>query len=385
MQTVFTTYKMPKTGIICVFIGMSVGSILAQSNPSRLTAREGRVFQIFQFPNNQMPRIDGNTDDWSMVPATYTYGTNELNDTEDGMGTNIDPKDLDVEVTLGWVKGLNRIYFKYKAFDDYWDFGRFSNKGYQNDIFEIVVDGDLSGGPFIFNPMYKKEEMKWASNSPAYLENHFSFSGVHAQNYHIYTPPVNDAWTLVWGCQHWIAEFPRSNYAYNYDFLPGDSGTLILEGWITPYDYAPYEGPEGAIESILEENKVIGFSWSILDFDGDKREGHVNLAHDVQMVKNASYLCAFALMPLEKELRPRVKAKWTFEVIHMEKGVVSFRDQSEGDIEKWHWDFGNGDTSDQQNPVYTFPEKGVHKVITLTVEGPAGSAKRTRYWEVMLK
>ena len=39
----------------------------------------------------------------------------KLNDTEDGMSLNLDPEDLDVQVTISWVKGLNRIYFLYKA------------------------------------------------------------------------------------------------------------------------------------------------------------------------------------------------------------------------------------------------------------------------------
>lgn len=26
-------------------------------------------YKIFQFPANQIPRIDGNSDDWSIVPA----------------------------------------------------------------------------------------------------------------------------------------------------------------------------------------------------------------------------------------------------------------------------------------------------------------------------
>ncbi len=238
--------------------------IQAQPHPSYQLAREGKVFKVFQFSRDQMPRIDGQTGDWEMVPEEYQYGTDLLKDTEDGLGTEIDPNDLEVQVSVGWVKGLNRLYFLYEAYDDYWDFGRFNPEGYLNDIFEIAVDGDLSGGPFIFNPIYDPEEMKWASHTPAYLENHFTFSGVHAQNYHIYTPPVNNAWVLIWGNQHWIAEFPQANYAYDYDFQPGESGKLVLECWITPYDYAPYEGPEQAIESQLEENKVIGLSWSIL-------------------------------------------------------------------------------------------------------------------------
>ena len=56
------------------------------------------------------------------------------------------PKNLDVRVRVGWVKGLNRLYFLYEAYDNYWDF---SLPGLHNDIFEVVVDGDLSSGPLI--------------------------------------------------------------------------------------------------------------------------------------------------------------------------------------------------------------------------------------------
>jgi hypothetical protein len=370
--------------LLGVFL-LDIPSASGQSTSGYQTARNGKVFQIFQFPRNQMPRIDGDKNDWAIVPKNYTYGTDQLSDTEDGAGTNIDPRDLDVKVTIGWVKGLNRIYFLYEAYDDFWDFERFNPEGYMNDIFELVVDGDLSGGPFIQNPLYDPGQIKWQPQTPSYIENHLNFSGVHAQNYHIYTPPVNNAWVLVWGCQPWISEFPRANYAYEYDFKHGESGTLVLEGWITPYDYAPYEGPQRAVESELKENKVIGLSWSILDFDGGKREGHVNLAHNTKMVNNASYLCAFQLMPLEKKFLDPIKAAWTFEVIDEEKGIVAFKDESIGTISKWTWDFGNGDSSTEQNPVFQFKKKSVRKVITLTVEGPAGSSKRTRYWEVMIR
>ena len=371
-----------------IFLFLLTGNILvtnAQSTPTYNTARNGKIFQIFQFPRNQMPRIDGDKSDWELVPKNYTYGTDLLNDTEDGMGTDIDPKDLDVKVTIGWVKGLNRIYFLYEAYDDFWDFERFNPEGYMNDIFELVVDGDLSGGPFIQNPLYDPAQLKWQPQSPSYIENHFNFSGVHAQNYHIFTPPVNNTWVLVWGSQPWVSEFPYANQAYTYNFKHGESGTLILEGWITPYDYAPYEGPQRAVESELKENKVIGLSWSILDFDGGEREGHVNLSHNVKMVSNASYLCAFQLMPLEKEFLEPIKAAWTFKVIDEENGIVAFKDESIGAIDRWTWDFGNGDTSTEQNPIYSFKEKGVRKVITLEVEGPDGSSKRTRYWEVMIR
>lgn len=380
----FRKGNMARLFLLCYLLG-NISIANGQSTPTYNTSRNGKIFQIFQFPRNQMPQIDGDKSDWAIIPENYTYGTDLLNDTEDGMGTDIDSKDLDVKVTIGWVKGLNRIYFLYEAYDDFWDFERFNPEGYMNDIFELVVDGDLSGGPFIKNPLYDPEQMRWEPQTASYIENHFNFSGVHAQNYHIYTPPVNNAWVLIWGSQPWISEFPHANYAYDYDFKHGESGTLTLEGWITPYDYAPYEGPLRAVESELRENKVIGLSWSILDFDGGKREGHVNLAHNVRMVNNASYLCAFQLMPLEKEFLEPIKAAWTFEIIDEEKGIVAFKDESIGAIDKWTWDFGNDDSSTEQNPIHWFKKKGVRKVITLKVEGPKGSSKRTRYWEVMIR
>ena len=57
-----------------------------------------------------------------MVPESYAVGMDELMDTEQGHGLNHDTKNLDVKVRVGWVKGLNRLYFLYEGFDNYWDF-----------------------------------------------------------------------------------------------------------------------------------------------------------------------------------------------------------------------------------------------------------------------
>lgn len=349
-------------------------SICAEDKPEHKLSRPDKVFKIFQFPRDQMPRIDGDTDDWKIVPDEYAYGSDEVVDTIDGHGANFDRQDLDINVRVGWVKGLNRLYFLYEAHDDFWDFGRFNPGGYINDIFEIAVDGDLSGGPFINNPLITDG-----------IENHFAFKGVHAQNYHIYTPPVDNAWVLVWGCQAWIGEFPQSNWAYSYDFKHGESGKLVLEFWITPYDYAPFDGPEHAVESKLRENHLIGLSWSVLDFDGDKRDGFYNLAHDARMVSDGTYLCAFQLMPLEKKLQKKFQAEWSFKVVDMDKRKVAFKDESAGKITSWKWTFGDGETSTERNPVHVFTKAGVHYVTTLEVAGPAGKSRRSRFWDVMVK
>ena len=50
------------------------------------------TFKIFQFPPDKIPRIDGNPDDWSIVPDSYSIGMDQLMDTEEGHGMNHDPR-----------------------------------------------------------------------------------------------------------------------------------------------------------------------------------------------------------------------------------------------------------------------------------------------------
>ena len=58
---------------------------------------------------------------------------------------------------------------------------------------------------------------------------------------------------------------------------------------------------------------------------------------------------------------------------------------SYGKITRWHWDFGDGTTSDEQNPIHTYPRDFAHYVVTLTVEGPGGSARCCKVWEVCVR
>ncbi|HWG18212.1 MAG TPA: hypothetical protein VN678_10140, partial [Acidobacteriaceae bacterium] len=103
------------------------------------------IFKVFQFPADQVPRIDGDPSDWAMVPDSYAITLVDMHDDEHKHAAP-DPKDLSIKVKVGWVKGLHRLYFLYEADDNYWDF---ADPGLHNDTFEIVVDGDRSGGPLV--------------------------------------------------------------------------------------------------------------------------------------------------------------------------------------------------------------------------------------------
>ena len=337
-------------------------------------AQDKRSYKIFQFPADQIPRIDGNADDWSIVPDSYIVGMDQLWD-DSGKHETADPENLHVQVTVGWVKGMNRLYFLYEAYDNYWDF---SLPGLHNDTFELVVDGDQSGGPFIdrFHPNKNLDIM----------DAYFSFHGVHAQNYHIFTPSKGKDWTLAWGSQPWIKDLPYANSACKYNFTPGESGNLTLELWITPFDYAGNE-PSRAVKSLLTENKNVGLSWAIIDYDDVNKKGNNgfwNLSKEHTMYGNASYLLPFTLMPLEDRFRKPIEADWSFEVVDMDRRLVAFIDQSVGEINSWKWDFGDGTTSAEQNPMHKYQEAGKY-VVVLWVEGPAGKSRRSKVWDVAVK
>jgi hypothetical protein len=346
--------------------------------PAALPAleRPEKEFRIYQFPADRIPRIDGNADDWEMVPGEYRIGLDQLSDTTGGRGTNYNRADLDVQVRVGWVKGLNQLYFLYEATDDYWDFAR---TDLHNDIFELVVDGDLSGGPFIkhLHPLWKERPD----------QGHFAFHGVHAQNYHIFTPSEGKDWAMVWGCQPWIKDLPYANAAQHYNFRPHEGGRYVLEFWITPFDYAPAEGPARAVVSQLREGARIGMSWSVLDYDDEESKGNKafwNLSHKTTMYGDASDLCAFRLMPLEARWRKPVEALWTFEVTDRKSRTVAFRDESHGAVSSWRWDFGDGTTSEERNPVHTY-SRGGEFTVTLWVRGGGAESRRSKVWDLFLE
>lgn len=356
------------------FIRVTLFSCFLVLNALYISGQDTRSFKVFQFPSDKIPTINGESSDWNLVPESYVVGMDELWD-DSGKQPKADPKNLDVRVKVGWVNGLNRLYFLYEAYDDYWDF---SQPGLHNDTFELIVDADQSGGPFIdrFHP----------NKSLDIMDAYFSFHGVHAQNYHIFTPALEKDWTMVWGSQPWIKNLPYANAAYHYDFKPGESGKLTLEFWITPFDYAGND-PSRAIESILTENKNIGLCWAIIDYDdvkNEKNNGFWNLSKEHTMYGNASYSLPFKLMPLEPQFKKEIQAKWSFKIINMNQKQVAFIDASEGEINTWHWDFGDGTISTEQNPIHQYKEADKYVVI-LEVKGPKGTSKLSKVWDVAVK
>lgn len=362
-------------------------AVVLASWPALALEKPGVTYPVFQFPADQIPRIDGDPADWAMVPESYVVGKDQLrNDAKNPPAAG--DKSLAVRVRVGWVKGLNRLYFLYEAEDDFWDFDQ---PGLRNDTFEIMVDGDASGGPLIdkgHKEFWTAERVGAAAAAPDERisddDANWAIHGVHAQNYHVFTPAVNKDWTLAWGAPTWTKEFPWANAAQAFSFKHGESGKLVLEFWITPFDYAGPEGAHRAVESVLTENKIIGLAWIVIDYDGATPRGFWTLSPQRTSYGDASALCAFQLKPLEARFQPTLAAQWSWTIVDMERRLVAFKDLSIGNITSWRWDFGDGTTSTEQHPQHTYAKPGSYVVI-LDVAGPDGTARRSKVWDVQLK
>ena len=102
------------------------------------------------------------------------------------------------------------------------------------------------------------------------------------------------------------------------------------------------------------------------------------------MFGNAHMERLFTLMPLEPQFRKPLECEYSFTRVGETRTVV-FEDKTYGEVTKWHWDFGDGTTSDEQNPIHTYAKDGVHYVVTLYVEGPTGKAQCCKVWEVCVR
>lgn len=59
--------------------------------------------------------------------------------------------------------------------------------------------------------------------------------------------------------------------------------------------------------------------------------------------------------------------------------TVAFRDLSTRNPNRWRWDFGDGESSTQQNPVHQYPPTGTTFAVTLTVGNALGESSVTNF------
>ncbi len=131
----------------------------------------------------------------------------------------------------------------------------------------------------------------------------------------------------------------------------------------------------------LSEGNVVKWYW---DFGDGQTSGQKNPVHNYS-IPGVYEVCLTIVTDkgctsiyCEKvRVGPSTRCKAFFEVIYSDcyspfredcmSNFVAFMDKSFGNIKEWHWDFGDGQTSGEQNPVHQYENGGLYNVC-LTIK-----------------
>ena len=151
--------------------------------------------------------------------------------------------------------------------------------------------------------------------------------------------------------------------------------------------------PVGTVVDFVDESTGSPESW-VWDFgDGTGAEGpQVQHAweepgtfpvtlHITRGEETAEVTLVITVVPVDAPLPPSADFQVSSAVVKVGDSV-SFQNRSTGDIERWHWDFGDGTSSDRPDVNKSWDQAGRYTVV-LTVSNPQGSDSESIVIEVL--
>lgn len=115
-------------------------------------APRGEVFYAVQFPDQAAPVIDGNLDDWALVPEKYSRRSDTLFSAYQNLGYlergEYDPGDIEIWHRIGFNPKTDELYFASEVFDDYHNTDREDLASlWLDDLWDVRVDATAMYDP----------------------------------------------------------------------------------------------------------------------------------------------------------------------------------------------------------------------------------------------
>ena len=216
----------------------------------------GELLFAVQFPDENIPVIDGNHADWAAVPQIpYEVGNDKYSDSVYSKARGeIDVSDLSVRQIVGWNDNTNLLYFMAEVFDNvHTRDAEEPNAWWSDDAWEVYV-----------SPSHPEVE-----GGGGYAPG--QEGGILKVGYNWSMPPTAGAWGGYNPPFDWVLD-PDNNdawkFAYTFEGEEFGESTYFYEAWIRPFDFIPDDGDRDAAEETdLEEGQIIAISWTFGDFD----------------------------------------------------------------------------------------------------------------------
>lgn len=222
-----------------------------------------RVFPVYELPTSALPDLhDGSLADWEEVLPSHSIDSREFVPSF-AFDYVIDPASLSFRIWLAWNYASQRLYVAIESVDDLY-YNAYEGVGeireYSADAFELLIDGDHSGGPFFPN-----------SPTGMYIGENELLTYVQAQRYSV-VAQAPDGSSL--GLSHtkddlWLHHPPYMDQGgFVFDGLPSIIG---IELYLTPWNQLVIKDSRQSVTSRLDPGSIIGIDVFVFDMDGSKQ------------------------------------------------------------------------------------------------------------------
>jgi hypothetical protein len=269
-----------------VAVVFALAAMLVATNAN---AHQGDVRFMFQFPAGLEPTLDGELDDWSIVPEVYyARAENMFNQ----YGAPLDLSDFNSFTVWGYSLATNKAYLAYWVGDD---------MIHDTEKWSVTTDWDHTGGQF----------RSFKDVSDEFKERN---SGSQGQRYDLYGPTfASGGYYMKARDKEWAGEPPFLEWGGKY--LKGETNTfepaeLQAEVSFVPFDDAHPDGADASIEHPFAVNQIVGIesNWGDKDADpGKYDDAYWSIFGGIGASLNADNFGDYLLAPLEPGLPTAVK------------------------------------------------------------------------------
>jgi len=238
---------------------LSICIVFALATVARAHVPADVVHLVFQWPDSHVPVVDGNLEEYVIIPEPYIITLEDMHDVL--YDTVIDKADLELWYYPGYNVNSNKFIFAARVFDNIHERDN-TDPGQCNcsdDNVGFWIDGDHAGDPYVAE--YGKvdgaseEDQKRARNSTM---QHFMNS----------VPPVGGADVQMSNDGTWQIKPPYTLFAWSFEGEMLGESTYSYEFNVTIWDDLDWHGPDTSTESSLDEGKIIGIQFTNSDYDG---------------------------------------------------------------------------------------------------------------------
>jgi len=247
-----------------------------------------------------------------------------------------------------------------------------------SDYYAIMMTMDLSVENPVFRPMGT-----FASGEPvdgngirpvpydtSFAVNAFTYASVSNPGLSI-PHGVGFVWcTMLWDMTWDLIDV----YGYDPDLINGTSGNNIAMQLVTEGMKLQPCGPgfvDGRDAILLADELLYDGANQCLIWEAFARRGLGFSADQGTVGSRSDGVAAFDVPPICQEVFTAPTADFIVSAESSCTGFVEFFDASEDVPQSWSWDFGDGNTSEEQNPTHQYEEQGSY-TVSLTVTNTLG-------------